>query len=289
MSSTNFNCAAAVCLALIACCLFASDGRANMGRISDGGSAHLLGDSSTVTMENEVINISVGKDLIKADCQFTFVNHGPKCTVRMGFPDQVLKWNDKAQNEPVGGFLSYKTYIDGVEANTEYVRAEQQDKHGEYNSWHANVVTFEENGTHQIRNVYSTRPSVRPVTHKLGAKLVNYTLHTGSSWNGPIKSSVVGFTFDKDAASEPLKPVDMNSLDEEENGLLDWKHASRGTLLYEASKSPTVRGATIRFAFRNLKPSEKDDISILYGRVSEREAEEFDNMVHKETQLQYSK
>ena len=276
-------------LAILVSCFFASDALANMGRISDGGSAHLLGENSAVTMESEVINITVGKDLLRADCQFMFVNHGPKCTVRMGFPDQVLKWSDKTQGGPVGGFLSYKTYVDGVETKTEYVRAEQQDKHGEYNSWHANEVSFEENGTHKIRNVYTTRPSVRPVTDKLGAKLVNYTLHTGSSWNGPIVSSVVNFTFDKAAAPEPLNPVDMRSLDEDENGMLDWQHASPGTVLYAASKSPIVSGATIRFEFSNLKPSVKDDIEILYGRLTEREADKFDNMVQKETSLQYTK
>lgn len=52
--------------------------------------------------------------------------------------------------------------------------------------------------------------------------------------------------------SKPLNPVDMRLLDEYENGLLNRKHDSPGTVLYEPSKSPTVNGASISANFLYL-------------------------------------
>jgi len=273
-------------LSILLIAWFALPVKANMGRISDGGSAHLLSDVSTVTMESEIINIFVGKELIKGDCLFKFVNRGPKCTVRMGFPDQVSKWKEN-RSGGAGGFLSFKTYVDGLEAKSECLPVERTGKYLIYNSWHACEVTFEEDSKREIRVVFSTRPSLRPITEStLDSKLVSYTLHTGGSWNGPITSSVVNFNFENEAAPKPLKAVDFTSFPDEDDYVRMWTKAPRGITVYHASKSPSINGSTLRFEFSNFKPTEKDDIVILYGRMKRREGIKFDAMVSAEEQAQ---
>jgi hypothetical protein len=63
---------------------------ANDGGIAFGGSPGLLNGHPSVSMSSELIRIEVSKLELKADCTFVFVNHGPACEVRMGFPDQGL-------------------------------------------------------------------------------------------------------------------------------------------------------------------------------------------------------
>lgn len=276
----------AFCFSILLLFLCAPCGFANMGRISDGGSARLLSNASTVTMESEVINISVGNELIKGDCLFKFVNRGTKCTVRMGFPDQVNKWKEK-HDGAVGGFLSFKTYVDGAEVETKFVPTEGPEGLHPYSSWHACEVTFEDNGAREIRTVFTTRPGLRPVSEKYAAKLVTYTLHTGASWNQPITNSVVNFYFEEEATPPPLNFVDVHSLPDSDFCALNWKKATKGTAVYESAKSPQIQGSTLRFEFTNFKPTKRDDLFILYGRMNRREADRFDEMVSAEEAAHY--
>ncbi len=258
--------------AILICVLCPSEALANLGLISNGGAAHLLTKNSTVSMQSEVISINVGKEQIKADCNFTFVNHGPKCTLRVGFPDSVRSIASKG-NAPDGRFLSYKLIVDGREIESAVVKSDHP--HVSDEVWHASEVTFEENETKHLRNVYITRPNTVPVTEHYGVKVFEYTLHTAASWKGTVGNSVVNITLSDEAIREPLKVVSVNSLPEEDVCGFDWSHSTTSNVLVQGSKQPTISGRTLRFEFRDLSATDADDIAIYYRRMSKSEAERF--------------
>jgi hypothetical protein len=259
-------------LAILICILSPSEALANLGLLSNGGAAHLLTKNSTVSMQSEVININVRKEQIEADCNFTFVNHGPKCTVRVGFPDSV-GWNASKGNAPDGRFLSYKLTVDGREIEASVIQSDRP--HVSDKVWHASEVTFEENETKHLRNVYITRPNTLPVTEQYGVKFFEYTLHTAASWKGTVDTSVVNITLSDEAIREPLNVVSVNSLPEQDVCGFDWSHATTSTVLVQSSKQATISGRTLRFEFKDLSATDADDISIYYRRMSKGEAERF--------------
>lgn len=253
---------------------------ADTGWISDGGSVHLLGENGSVSMESEVVNIRVSKNLVEADCLFKFVNNGPACTVRMGFPDQCSDERDSDDGSPKGAFLSYKSFIDGKEVKTETLKGGWDN--GAYTVWHANDVSFDANGRREIRNTYTVCPGFAAVSEKgYAAKCVAYTLHTASSWRGKIHDGVVSFNFDGDVIPLPVELVEEKNSADDKSARYDWQRAKPGTLVFTSALSPVVEGNSIQFKFKNFRPSTKDDIFIFYGRMGKGEATRFVRMVEK--------
>jgi hypothetical protein len=268
---------------------------ADAGWISSGGAAHLLTENQSVTMQSEVVNIHVSKNLIKADCSFTFLNEGPACKVRMGFPDEASEqMDDPWDDSPRGGFLSYQPYVDAKEVKSEVVRGKEPDV--EYIVWHANEVEFGAHETRTIRDIYTLFPGSGVVSDKgYIAKTLSYILHTASSWHGKIERADIIITFDKDALPEPLLPVSLSTLQSEipndpgfEAARFDWAHATPGTFLYRASKAPGISGQTIRFQFRDLRPSDKDDIVLYYGRMNWHDGNRYGAMVQRKWQQKHA-
>lgn len=268
--------------ALVLCvlCLFISVrcAHADTGWISDGGSVHLLGENKSISMESEVVNIRISKNLVEADCLFKFVNNGPACTVRMGFPDQCSDQRDTKNGVPRGAFLSFKSYIDGKEVSTETVDGGWKD--GGYTVWHANEVNFDENGRREIRNIYTVCPGFAAVSEKgYAAKCVAYTLHTAASWHGSIRDGLVSFNFDNDVIPQQIDLVEEKKTSEEDRNGYDWTRAKPGTLVYTSAIKPLTVGNSLQFKFKNLRASEQDDIFIFYGRMGAREASRFAKLV----------
>lgn len=253
---------------------------ADTGWISDGGSAHLLGENATVSMESEVVSIRVRKNLVEADCVFKFVNNGPACTVRMGFPDQCSDGRDSKDGSPKGAFLSFKSFIDDKEVKTETLDGGWDN--GAYTVWHANDVSFDANSRRLIRNVYTVCPGFAAVSEKgYAAKCVAYTLHTASSWSGKIHDGVVSFNFDRDVIPLPIELVEEKNSADDDSAEYNWQRAKPGTLVFISSITPVVVGNSLQFKFKDCRPSTKDDIFIFYGRMGKREATRFVRMVEK--------
>jgi hypothetical protein len=115
-------------------------------------------------MQSEVVNMTVLPELLKVECSFVFVNHGPACSVRMGFPDQS-SGDSTAPGEPLkGAFLSYESYLDGIRVSTETVKGD--DESYENMVWHANEVNFAAESTRVVRDVYTMTPGFLFVSDK---------------------------------------------------------------------------------------------------------------------------
>jgi hypothetical protein len=246
----------------------------NDGGIAMGGSPGLLHGHPSVTMEAEKIKLTVMDDSVKVDCDFTFTNHGPACTVRMGFPDRgigAMDPDEERSAEDIGRtpaqttFNSFASWINGKAVASKLIRA---NKPGQY--WHAKMVSFKANETLHVRDLY---------TQDIGGGLAEiggvpgdvneaaYVLHTGASWHGPIGKSEVIVSFKNGRVRQPiaaisLKTAAMNHADP--NGCMVAK-LPEGAIVWAGPCVPLVDKNTLRFVRTNWTPTAKDDIQIFFG------------------------
>lgn len=269
MSLRLFCVVALVGLSLSVVC---SAALANDGGISMGGSPGLLKGHPSVRMTDEVIRITVGAETVTVDCRFTFTNHGPACTVRMGFPDQGFGAYDPDEEggeevmktPPKTTFTSFRSYVEGKPVAARLIRA---DKPGAY--WHTKTVRFPAQGIVHIRDLYTQRISGGIVTTPKGegsVKQVAYVLHTGASWHGSIGRTEVIVTFHDAKLTAPLKPVPLARVSRSHNARdLRAPLSSPGIVVWRGPCPPTVAGRTLRFVRENWHPKERDDIELTYA------------------------
>ncbi|PWT99925.1 MAG: hypothetical protein C5B53_04750 [Candidatus Melainabacteria bacterium] len=242
--------------------------RADDGGISFGGSPHLLKGHSSVTMESEVVSIDVHDKVIKVDCRFLFHNHGPKCIVRMGFPDQGLGASEPYQGFPVpkgpglkATFITYDSYVDGKKVPTKLVPTNDRSLY-----WHTKTVTFKANSDCNIRDVYTLPPGAQVTSENGLYNQTYYVLHTGASWHGPIGKAEINVKFEPDVLSQPIHLMASNALPEGQKFPdLKWSKLPTGTVIYSGPSEPKIEGKTLSFTKTNFRPDEKDDVHLFYG------------------------
>ncbi|HEY9719722.1 MAG TPA: hypothetical protein V6C69_19740, partial [Trichormus sp.] len=181
----------------IAFLIAAIPANADDGGISFGGSPHLMSGHVSVAMQSEVVHMNIGDKLIKVDCEFVFNNSGPAATVRMGFPDQGQGAAEPYQGDPLpplsklkATFRSYDSYVDGKKVPTKLIPGSDRE-----HFWHTKTVTFKANSDCHIHDVYTLEPGAQMTSENGMYRQTSYTLHTGSSWHGPIGSADIVVTF----------------------------------------------------------------------------------------------
>jgi hypothetical protein len=246
---------------------------ANDGGIALGGSPGLLKDHPSVRMTSEVIRITVERDTLTADCRFVFTNHGPACTVRMGFPDQGIGASDPDKEEdekavmqtpPRTTFQSFRSWVDGREVPTKLIRAGEE---GAY--WHTKTVRFPAQGAHQVRDVYTQSVgggSVAIPNCNCFAAQVGYILHTGASWHGNIGRTEVVVTFRDPKLPRTLNLVPLAQVSRSRDGRdLCVPMPSGDTVVWSGPCKPTASVRTLRFVRENWRPTKTDDIELTFA------------------------
>jgi hypothetical protein len=245
-------------LAVASLCVILPD-RADDGYISTGGNPHRMDKPTTVSMQSERVDIDIDDNLVTVDCKFVFKNQGEACLVRMGFPDQST--SERADSKsPRGSFRSYKSYVDGNEVPTEVVAGGK--KKGNEGAWHSKFVDFPAHSVRQVRDVYTDIEGGFQLPPDGAAHFFSYILHTASSWNGPIEDGEVRINLK--TLTKPPRAVDGLAVRDPRNY---FRSAPAETVLYTGPCKPTVSGKTLVFHFKNLRPKEDSDISVLYQYV----------------------
>jgi hypothetical protein len=190
--------------------------RANDASLDLSGSPRLMAGHPSVRMQSERIFLRVEKNRVQADCRFTFVNTGPACVVRMGFPDDSYERRASASTDAPfkSGFTSFQSYVDGraVPTRTESA-ADSPTAGGDNTLWRVKMVAFgargKRNSVRRVREVYTV-----PIGSELTflSSLAGYTLHTGSSWKGPIGKSEVEVLFARPLGRRALRAFSMAEL-----------------------------------------------------------------------------
>jgi hypothetical protein len=238
----------------------------NDGGLVSGGTPRLLKGHATVSMQSEVIDIHVLKDKVRVECNFVFHNSGPATRVRMGFPDfaygamdpgEEEKFNVKAPGA-IAGMTWFRSWVNGRAVPTKLESGSQE---GEY--WRTKTVSFKARGNTRVRDVYEQPVSAGIIGTGAGSiHSIQYVLHTGASWHGPIGRTVVHVLFDDPAVPPPFKVEVTDSARSAFS--LDWSKLSRSTIYYNAPAVPTVKGRLLTFERNHWRPGKDDDITLYF-------------------------
>jgi hypothetical protein len=247
--------------------------RANDASLDLSGSPRLMAGHPSVRMQSERIFLRVEKNRVQADCRFTFVNTGPACVVRMGFPDDSYERRASASTDAPfkSGFTSFQSYVDGraVPTRTESA-ADSPTAGGDNTLWRVKMVAFgargKRNSVRRVREVYTV-----PIGSELTflSSLAGYTLHTGSSWKGPIGKSEVEVLFARPLGRRALRALSMADLNPTNRPLTEGDTIERiagplkmpGTVVYQGpGRAQVLGGRSLRWVRTNWRPTKKDDI-----------------------------
>ncbi len=238
---------------------------ANDSALAYGGTPRPLTGHPTISMMSEVVKIEIGERDSIVDCRFEFVNHGPACRVRMGFPDQGRGAADPDEegehNPPTGTFKAFASWVNGVKVKTSVARAAHSG-----NFWHVKVVEFPPDSTVGVRDRYRVEVGSSVGFHKpFSIHDTSYILHTGASWHGPIGRSEIIVTFKRSGVRAPLEThlLRRSGKDDDPNYVSD-ERLSRRSVYYAGPSKPESAGNTLRFIRTNWTPSERDDISLVF-------------------------
>jgi hypothetical protein len=254
--------------------VFSTPAWADAARISAGGAVHQMHGDGTVSMESEIVRIKISDHLQKVDCIFNFKNNGPASCVRIGFPD-FTNMPDPTSKETLTNlkptFLTYQCYVEDKESKSKLVPSD--DDYGgddDVKLWHASDVQFPANSSVTVHCSYSQLPDLSPTSMqepiRQFIKVTRYILQTAASWEGPVKQADIYVTFDTDVAPKPIELVSLQELmkSKVKSEKTFWDAASIHTVCYSASVTPSVDGQELHFTLINFRPTEKDDIVVLY-------------------------
>jgi hypothetical protein len=231
--------------------------------LTSGGLPTMLKAHKSVTMESEVVKITIHWDRVDVDCSFVFVNHGPSCEVNMGFPDFGL-WAyadgpPSGKRTPHTMFKSYRSSVDGRMVKTKLVLGKNP---GE--QWQTQQVSFPKDAKRIVREVYTTDVGGVAVSSDEVWAFASYLLHTGSSWNGNIGTATVIATFAPDSQiALPLR-VSFGDFRKTDAKTTSAQLAKPGGVIVSGMSKPDVKGRSLTFTRSNWKPAQTDDIYVGY-------------------------
>src|SRR2546421_6444969 len=192
----------------------AGTSRADDAAIAFGGNPKMLHGHPSIRMVSERVIIVAGTKTDAVDCRFVFKNEGPACNVRMGFPDEgdgsyLTAIEEGDMPHPYGCIQHFRSWIDGRRVATTTV--ENKNYENGPVSWHTKIVHFAAGQTRVVTDRYSVPWGL---IHDPTIRITQYTMHTGSSWKGPIGSAVLSVTFRERRG--PLKALPFTAIHDEE-------------------------------------------------------------------------
>lgn len=248
--------------------------RANDASLDFSGTPRQMSGHPSVEMKSEIVRLSIGRDTVRADCRFEFVNHGAACDVRVGFPDDSFERMGGGYEDqmPPSGFASFRSFVDGREVPTRIVKGPVAG--GEGTIWRVKTVHFAARGRagsiRHLREVYATAIGGE-MTWPSGR--AGYTLHTGSSWRGPIGRSEIIATFERapqnrvaataleTLLSDPAKELFR---DEAASARMTVLMKTPGNVVYSGPGRASVKGNVVRWVRTQWRPTSKDDIAFWF-------------------------
>lgn len=200
----------------------------------DGGTVRPL-DNRAIQLEKEFIRIQVHKDRAEFLIVYDFVNTtGQDQTVRMGFPERAAH----ADTERLQDF----TVMDSDQpVATRLETGESQGRPGPAMNFHTFSLEFAPGEAKRVTNAYWVWS-----TEYRGLYSLEYFLHTGAGWKGPIKSVDVLVSLDPELVfpGPALKAAGLDNAPPDyvldpETGQLSWH-------------------------FTDLEPTTEHDLTLLY-------------------------
>ena len=247
------------CIGFAACVAACGQAIADNAALTAGGRPTMLDRHPSISMESEVVKLVVHWNRVDAEAVFVFANHGAACNVTMGFPDFGLWAYGYRKTKPGTMFKSFHSFVDGSPVKTKLVL--DRDHRGQ---WQTKVVSFKANGKRVVREVYTTAMGGAAVDKEPWA-FACYLLHTGASWKGNIGKATITVAFDPD--SEVKGTIDMvyGEVGKLRPSSISDQIRKAGGVVVSGPSKPVVQGRTLRFETENWRPTEKDDIYVVFA------------------------
>jgi hypothetical protein len=192
-----------------------------------GGSVSLLkGEMANISLENEIVAISLEGKKYRVAAAFTLANKGEAATLDIGFPNW---YGYLSSSETSGPLEDFSLSVNGKSLDCRYTKVDPKIGYSENNvmgfsGWYTSRVTFAKNARTVVTVSY---------TCALGShgpyNSIDYLYGTGKTWRGPIGSMIFSITLDADTkllSIERGTPIDKTIVK-------DWKKT--GEHAYEVS------------------------------------------------------
>jgi hypothetical protein len=204
-----------------------------------GGSARLITEHASVSMENEYVKIDMLPDRYKVLAVFNFYNVGDSTSVSVGFPF-TGKRTDLRRLDP--DLFSFKTSVNGKEVSTEDIDFDKDSRDPSddiYQYFKVKKVDFPAKST-----TTSVVEYVAPYGHGFPANSwVSYNYSTGRSWHGPIHKATFEINFSEDLMGLNIYTTDHNHV----------VKRSSGTVVFVMDEVKPVEGAQVMVEFHHLE------------------------------------
>jgi hypothetical protein len=144
--------------------------------LPSGGSWRPMKEHPSVRLAAERISIRLLATEAIIDVTAHYENKGPACSIKMGFPEREVGWADP------GTFAkSFRSSVD--DQPVKVTPSEWREEDGLRMRWWIKDVSFAANQKRLVRVRYQFAYGIPPI--------IEYILHTGASWRGPIASLLV--------------------------------------------------------------------------------------------------
>jgi hypothetical protein len=201
---------------------------------------------TTVRMESETVDITLGEKRVAVTAVFNMRNNGKTATVPIGYPLGVM---EKSLND-------FKFFVDDQEvknvrteekkdaANSPKARFggnEAKDAYrfeGPYKQWKVIDVAMAENEKKVIKVTYWVEPAQVKTAEKADVLHYVYTLKTGATWKGKIDEAVIRMKLDGVKSESIVQATPAG---------------------YQKADS----GATLAWTFKDFKPAEDVEVTFL--------------------------
>jgi len=244
-------------IALLKCNTTHANGGFFVEGVAGAGTVSNKYKSKDISVENEVLRISLNKSSANVSVEYAFKNESKKgVTVRLAFPTVLINdhWNGyrDVDNYCIYEYGNKLTYYEvtgnKVEFSEQYAAnlySDTVDADAIYN-WKVTELKFKPGEKKKINISYSSpyfggEFNISNVPETTTPKIFKYLLHTGSSWKGKIKKCDV----------------------EIDGGAFDIKN------LYIYPSGYTLNGNKVIWKHRNFEPGIKDNIEILVSSPKE--------------------
>jgi hypothetical protein len=137
-------------------------------------------------------------------------------------------------------------------------------RQGQIHLFHIKTVPFDANQVRIVEDWYTT-PLDSNATYPWGTyeRAFHYVMASGGSWRGKIGEATITLEFLIKGLRHPkLKQTDQ-ALKEEAS--INWNQEKHNTIFWSGFAKPSVHGNVLVFHRKNFKPTEADDIGLIFG------------------------
>jgi len=189
-------------LFLLCCIFFTLHALANDAPVSgvSGRVKRLTGKHPSVQMVRETVRMDIYPTYYDVDATFDFLNDGPECSVKMGFPEQGGGGIDSTAYHRKSSFISFRTWVDGSVVPARRQQTDISDDTDGFLTYWVKEVVFAAGQRRAVRVAYRSNVGDRYLDRSTGSEglvfghFARYNF-TGSNWKGLVEESTLRVIF----------------------------------------------------------------------------------------------